>query len=259
MEKMQRLCLLFIITLLQVGCHQAKVKTPFTANVKRQKIAYPHWFWTPPTYLPFPTAVGYSAISHFHPNKALEDATEDGMERLAKSIHVRIRGERSAINGKLMQQFQEETDAQVEENIQETHEILAIYQEEGLTMVLVGTSSNSPQLSTRVTEPNAIAPDWIDELPRHRGYLYARGQSVLKNRPKTAWAHAEYQARIALALSVTARVSHLERAARGQIDTVTRTRVALTLRGIQNVARWYDAAARICYVLVRVPTLQHNL
>ncbi len=250
---MQRLCLLFILTFLHVGCQQAKVKAPFTATVKRAKIAYPQWFWAPPPRLPFPTAVGYSAVSHFHPDKALENATEDGIERLAKSIHVRIRGERSTINGKLVQQFQEETETRVKENVREAHEILAIYQEEGLTMVLVGASTQSRQLSASVTEPNATVPDWIGELPRHRGYFYARGQSVLKNRPKTAWAQAEYQARIALALTVTASVSHLERSARGQIDKVTRTCVDLTLRGIQIVARWYDAAERICYVLVRVP------
>ena len=156
---MQRLCLLFILTFLHIGCHQAKVKTPFTASVKGEKIAYPYWFWTPPTYLPFPNAVGYSAISHFHPNKALEDATEDGIERLATSIHVRIRGERSAINGKLVQQFQEETDVQVKENVQETHEILAIYQEEGIND---GAGRNKLQLAATI---QPVSPNPMPLLP----------------------------------------------------------------------------------------------
>ena len=220
-------------------------------------MVYPQWFWAPPTDLPFSTVVGYSTISLFHPDEAKEAAIEDGIERLAKSINVRIYGEQGSIDGKLNLKFREETDPQIEQNVQAAHQLLATYQSQQLTMVLVGLG-DSPNLDTRLTRASAIQPDWIEILPRQRGYLYARGQSLMTNhRPQNAWTDAESHARITLAQGIKSDIAHLEKASGGRINKVTLSHTDVTLSLIETIARWYDTQRRSCHVLVRTPIIEN--
>jgi hypothetical protein len=271
MEKHSWLC--FALMFLLFGCHSSKVHSPasgsatavtpdrasIVSRTEKARVAYPSWFWHPPTDLPFPTAVGYSSIAPFHPDKALENAIDDGIERLAKSIRVRIHGERLSKDGQQTQRFQEETDASVKEQVQTTHKVLATYRGERLTMVLLGLGKTTDPdrsgqvLSNSVVNVNPSAPDWLVEVPRQRGYIYARGQRVVSHHPKNAWSGAEYQARVNLVLNSESRVSHLVKSVDQQLATVTRSHTDVTLNEIETVARWFDAANRSCYVLVRAP------
>jgi len=258
--------LFFVLMFMLLSCHSSKVHSPVsgsTATVtpdrpsivsrtKKAKVAYPNWFWQTPTDLPFPTAVGYSSIAPFHSDKALENAIEDGIETLAKSIRVRIHGERLSKNGLQTQRFQEETDIRVKEHVQTTHEILATYRGERLTMVLLGLGEAS-NLSNIVADVNPSAPDWLVEFPRQQGYIYARGQSVMNHRSKNAWSRAEYEARVNLVLNYESRVSHLVKSIDEHFETFTRSYTDVTLNEIETVARWFDSNERICYVLVRAP------
>lgn len=176
METLRRDCFIYLFMPLLLSCYQPQL----SSSLERYKVVYPQWFWAPPTDLPFPTAVGYSTIALFHPDEAKEAAIEDGIERLAKSINVRIYGEQSSIDGKLNLKFREETNPQIKQNVQAGHQLLATYQSQQLTMVLVGLG-HSPNLDTRFTKAGAVQPDWIEILPSKSDYLYARGQSLMAN------------------------------------------------------------------------------
>ena len=161
------------------------------ATQREKPIAtYPSWFWQPPN-LPFPTAVGYASIDLFHLDKAQEDAIDDGIERLAKSIRVRIHGEQSIINEQLTQNFQEETDDRIKEHVQDTHKLLATYHGSGLTIVLLGlgeatnglvgaTNLFAPVTPASPSTPDArlvLVPGWYENPPSQPGYIYSSGVS----------------------------------------------------------------------------------
>ena len=221
------------------------------ASGENASIAYPYWFWHPPRDLLFPTAVGY-AVTGRYPEKALERAVDDGIESMAKSIHVRIHGKQVSMEGRLIPRFQEEIDVSVKEHVQEKHECLATYQVEKLVMVLVGLGT-TPRLSNHITAANSVPPDWIEKPPSQPGYTYAHGQGSMGYYPDKAWIRAEHRARVNLALTVESNVSILKKLHRGFLRIITRTHTDVALTGIETVERWYDAQKRVCHVLLRFP------
>ena len=249
----------FFIFLL-VSCQSSKVdwKVPAVASSssvaaadgENANIAYPHWFWQPPSDLPFPTAVGY-ALTGRYPEKTVKMAIDNGIEGVAKSIRVRIYGKVS-IDGQLIPKFRETIDASVKEHIQEKHKHLATYRAERLTIVLVGLGTIS-NLPNHVTTASSFTPDWIENLPRQPGYTYAHGQSFMGYHPNKAWARAEHRARVNLALIIESNISILKKLHRGLLKVITRTQTDVTLTGIETVERWYDVQKRVCHVLLRTP------
>jgi hypothetical protein len=239
----------FMLIFLLLSCHSSR------EHLLRSN--YPNWFWQPPLNLSFPTAVGYSSIASFHLDKAQKGAIDDGIERLAKSIHVRIHGEEGTINGQFGQKFQEETDAYIKEHVQDRHEILATYRGDRLTIVLLGLGE-ATNLFTRVSAAKSSAPNWVMKLPRQPGYIYELGQRAMKHRPKNAWSKAERNARVALASAVKSHASHLRKLTGGQFNEVSQVSADVTLTGIETVARWYNARERLCHVLIRAPLTQNK-
>ena len=219
------------------------------AGGENANIAYPHWFWQPPLDPQSPTAVGY-ALTGRYPEKALKRAVDDGIERVVKSIRVRIYGKQVAIDRQLIPRFREEIDASVKEYVQEKHEHLATYQGKKLVMVLVGLGA-TPNLSNHVTTANSAPPNWIEIPPSQPGYTYAHGQSFMGYYPDKAWARAEHRARVNLALTIESNVSILKKLHRGFLRIITRTRTDVTLTGIETVERWYDGQKGVCHVLLR--------
>ena len=256
MEKYRYLSGFFIFLL--VGCHSSKVDWNMSADTtsvaavsdENANITYPHWFWQPPLDPQSPTAVGY-ALTGRYPEKALERAVDDGIERVARSIRVRIFGKQVSIDGRLIPRFQEEIDAGVKEHVQEKHERLATYQSKKLVMVLVGLGT-TPNLPNHVTTSRST-PDWIEKPPSQPGYTYAHGQSFMGYYPNKAWARAEHRARVNLALTIESNVSILKKLHRGLLRIITRTHTDVTLTGIETIERWYDVQKRICHVLLRAP------
>ena len=259
MRKYSYLSVFFIFLL--VSCQSSKIdwdtsvvtsgSSVAAANGENASIAYPHWFWQPPLDLVFPTAVGY-ALTGRYPEKALERAVDDGIERIAKSIRVRIHGKQISIDGQLIPKFREEVNTSVKEHVQEKHERLATYHGEKLTMVLLGLGT-IPNLPNHVTAASPSPPDWIEIPPSQLEYTYAHGQSFMGYYPDKAWARAEYRARVNLALTIESNVSILKKLHRGFLRIITRTDTDVTLKGIEMVERWYDAQKRVCHVLLRAP------
>ena len=238
---------LFFFLFLLLGCSQ-----PITY---RYDVKYPQWFWHPSIALSFPTAVGYSSIAPSHSDKALEDATEDGIERLAKAMKVHIHGEQAFLDNKFSGQLREEIDASMKEHVLANHKLLADYQNTigTLTLVLVGLGKAS-NLSTLATAASPKPPSWINTLPSKSKYLYGRGVYKMEfRRPKNAWSAAEYYARVNLAFNIKSQIVLLRRTGRQNLENIVVSNTDITLIGIETVARWYNAENRNCYVLVRVP------
>ena len=218
---------------------------------KTQTSRIPIGFWQPPLDLLFPTAVGY-ALTGRYPEKAVKRAVDDGIERVAKSIRVRIHGKQVSMDGQLIPKFREEIDASVKEHVKEKHERLATYQGEKLVIVLVGLGT-TPNLPNHITAARPSTPNWLENLPSQLGYIYAYGQSFMGYYPDKAWARAEYRARVNLALTIESNVSILKKLHRGFLKIITRTHTDVTLTRIEMVERWYDVRQRVCHVLLRVP------
>ena len=264
MGKYRYLSVFFIFLL--VSCQSSKVdwapsvttSGPSVAAVSGENanIAYPHWFWQPPLDLLFPTAVGY-ALTGRYPEKALKRAVDDGIERLAISIHVRIHGKQVSIDRQLIPRFREGIDAGVKEHIKEKHERLATYQCKKLVMVLVGLGT-TPNLPDYLTTASPATPKWIEKPSSQPGYTYAHGQSFMGYYPDKAWARAEHRARVNLALAVESNVSILKKLHRGFLRIITRTHTDVTLTGIETVERWYDVRKHVCHVLLRAPLPQNR-
>ena len=260
MEKHRDLSVFFIFLL--VSCQSPKVDWETSVvtsgdsvaadSGEKANIAYPHWFWQPPSALVFPTAVGY-ALTGRYPDKAAKRAVDDGIERVVKSIRVRIHGKQISIDGKLIPQFQEEIDASIKEHVKEKYERLATHhQSKKLVVVLVGLGT-IPNLSDHITTASPSPPDWLENLPHRSEYTYAHGQSFMGYYPDKAWARAEYRARVNLALAIESNVSILKKLHREFLKIIDRTHTDVTLTGIETVERWYDVQQRVCYVLLRVP------
>ncbi len=218
---------------------------------------YPGWFWQSPN-LSFPTAVGYSSIVPFHPDKAQKDAIDDGIERLTKFIHVRIHAERSTVNGQFTQKFQEEIDVRIKERVQNTYKLLATYHGDGLTIVLLGLGEATKGLggATNLFVPVATAsllPNWyngVDDLSPPQ-YVYGAGLNDMEYSSDEAWVTAERHARADLAFAIESHVLLIE----GQHNSHTFTDV--TLNDIETVARWYNTTTGTCFVFIRAPVPDH--
>lgn len=254
----------FFFIFLLVSCQSPKVDWDASvvtsgtsaASGENTSIAYPHWFWHPPLDLLFPTAVGY-ALTGRYPEKAVKSAVDDGIERVAKSIRVRIHGKQISIDGQLTPKFHEEIDASVKGRIQEKHKHLATYQSEKLVMVLVGLGT-IPNLPNHITIAKPSAPNWIKNPPSQLGYTYAHGQSFMGYYPDKAWARAEHRARVNLALAIESNISILKKLHRGLLKIITRTHTDVTLTEIEIVERWYDVQKRVCHTLLRAPLTQNK-
>ena len=264
MGKYRYLSVFFIFLL--VSCQSPKVdwdtsvvasdSSVAAVSGENASIAYPHWFWRPPLDLPFPTAVGY-ALTGRYPEKALKRAGDDGIERVAKSIRVRIHGKQVSVDWRLIPRFQEEIDTSVKERVQEKHKRLATYQSKKLVIILVGLGT-TPDLPNHITTARSSTPDWIETPPSQQGYIYAHGQSFMGYYPDKAWARAEHRARVNLALVVESNISILKKLHRGFLKIITRTHTDVTLTGIETVERWYDVRKHVCHVLLRAPLPQNR-
>ena len=195
--------------------------------------------------------MGY-ALTGSYPEKAEKQAIDDGIERLAKSVQTRVHGKYWIKDNKLVQQFDEETEAHVAAQVKETYQILANHQGKKLTIVLIGLGPEV-DLSDHLKTAGSAVPGWLQKLPQQPGYTYAIGRNFAGAHPKNAWTEAEHNARTNLALGIKSHTSHRSQFVHRKFTSNTVTETDLTLTGIETIARWYNTENRNCYVLVRVP------
>jgi len=200
-------------------------------------------------------AVGYVRTSSFYPDSAVEKATENGIESLARSVSVRIKGERGFIDESfgsefVGEDFQEKLPKSVLDFVKKNYKIVATETAEEITLVLLCTG-DAPSISS-AKGFNPRRPDWVFNPPRRSGFLYAVGQYQRQYHEEDAWRLAEYDARISLALSLFSQLQSLIKKLDRSLIIVTTNQTDVVLNGMQVDKRWVDQENEILYVLVRM-------
>ena len=254
--------ILFYFLLLTLSCHKATVK-PLSKHYKEEQIrkysTYPRWFWQMPHSNNTLFAVGY-AQTYFYRESSVEEATDNGINVLAKYVSVRIQGERGFKDTKLGPEFageffKEELEGGVLDSVKKNYKVIATETVGDITLVLLCTGEAQTLSSAKGFDQKA--PEWVSKPPKKPGFVYAVGQSSPQFHEEETWQLAEYNARVGLALSFVAQLRSLGKRLDQGLSTASAVKTDVVLRRIQVVERWYDPENRIPYVLVRM-TLKDN-
>lgn len=257
---------LFLIFLLFIqSCQKTNVRPQSESSKKEsmQELAssypkysiYPRWFWKMPHNPNAVFAVGY-AQTYFYPDSSVKEATENGIKSLAKSVSVRIKGERGFIDTLHGPQFagedfQEVLPEGVLDYVKKNHKVIATETVDDITLVLL-CIGDAPSLSSAKSF-NSRCPSWISKPPKREGFLYSKGQCTPQYHQEDAWQLAEYDARIDLALSLFAKLRSLVKKLDRNLNTITAVKTDVVLNRVQVIERWLDPKNGIPYVLVRMP------
>ena len=123
-------------------------------------------------------AVGY-AQTYFYQDTSVEEATENGIRSLARSVSIRIKGERGfmdTVYGSEFagEDFQEEFKEGALDFVKKNHKVVATETVGNITLVLLCIGA-SPEVSS-VKGFNPRYPSWVSRPPQRVGFLYAVGQ-----------------------------------------------------------------------------------
>ncbi|MFQ6041825.1 MAG: hypothetical protein ACE5PV_13285 [Candidatus Poribacteria bacterium] len=216
-------------------------------------------------------AVGY-AQTYYHQETSVKEATENGIESLARSISIRIKGERGfmdTVSGSEFagEDFQEELPEGILEFVKTNHKVVATETVGNITLVLL-CSPRSPTTSSygigdapavsSVKGFNSGRPGWVSEPPKRNGFLYAVGQCNPQYHEEDAWQLAEYDARINLALSLVAQLRSLVKKLDRNLNIITTVKTDVVLNRAQVDERWVDPRNGIPYVLMRMRLRDNN-
>ena len=272
------LCLIFSFPI--QSCHNLTVVEVKRSQPPKYLIHkysnYPRWFWQMPHSNTALFAVGY-AQTYFHRDTSVEEATENGIRSLAKSVSIRIKGERGFMDTVYGSEFageyfQEEFKDGALDFVKENYEVVATetvgnkqpptpYNKGDITLVLL-CSLRSPTTSSygigdapvvsSVKGFNSGRPGWVSEPPKRNGFLYAVGQCHPQYHEEDAWQLAEYDARINLALSLFAQLRSLVKKLDKTLNVITTVKTDVVLNRMQVDKRWVDPKNGIPYVLMRM-------
>jgi len=243
---------------------------------------YPLWFWEMPQSDTALFAVGY-AQTYYHQETSVKEATENGIESLARSVSIRIKGERGfidTVSGSEFagEDFQEELPEGVLEFVKTNHKVIATetvgnkqpptpFNKGDITVVLLclpalnearqADISDAPSVSS-VKGFNPERPGWVSEPPQRNGFLYAVGQCNPQYHEEDAWQLAEYDARLNLALSLVAQLRSLVKKLDGNLNIITTVKTDVVLNRAQVDERWIDPQNGIPYVLMRMRLRDNN-
>ena len=199
-------------------------------------------------------AVGY-AQTYFYRDTSVEEATENGIRSLAKSVSIRIKGERGfmdTVYGSEFagEDFQEELSEGVLEFVKTNHKVVATETVGKITLVLLCIGDALEVSSVKGFNPRR--PSWVERPPQRTAFLYAVGQCNPQYHEEDAWQLAEYDARINLALSLFAQLRSLVKKLDKTLNIITTVKTDVVLHRTQVDKRWVDPQNGIPYVLMRM-------
>ena len=228
------------------------------------KASYPTWFWNTPTSKDNLFAIGLSE-TFAHEEASEERAIANGVENLAKSLLVSIKGEYGIVRegGRVTfsgNDMQENMSSTMHSFVEKHHQVVAKCVTPTYTFVLLRLGENGSELSVSSTASTVLPkdPPWVTSLPMESGYMYASGQSNPYYRETNSWRAAEEHARIALALNLESKVRGLAKELDVQTTTGSGSNIItvstdVELNRVQVVARWKHPEYNTCHVLVRTP------
>ena len=248
---MLRSCFFIAFICLTTGLFGCAGQTLQSGNEGRL-ITYPQWFWTPP--IDFSCAVGYARI-YFYRQSSIGQATENAINQLARQHQVDIVGGRITIDQVQVADFSEVTPPALRKRVSNQYHVWATYETPQLLLVLIG--DQKCKLATRKPLASQKKPGWLINRPTNDGFIYGVGNCNPRYHPEIGWQAAEKHARINLAVNLKAEIRHLGKYATDYNEQITSTEIAVRLKNIAVVARWYDVEDGSYHVLVRVADQQN--
>jgi len=264
---------ILLLLLLIVGCAtpllQEKAElTPEeidpTAQLQRKtkssaEAYYPDWFWKMPQEENSLFAVGLSK-TFFRTESSEKNAIKDGIESLARSLSVHIKGERGLLRGRGRvifsdDDFQEELSPSVLSFIEENHQVVAVYNTSPkytFALLCLG-KGDATIIAESSVAPLPPKPGWMANLPEEPGYIFALGHSNPHYREVNSWRVAERHAHIALALNLESKVQGLAKKLNASMETISTISTDVQLNRVQVISRWKHPEHNTCHVLVRMP------
>jgi len=256
--KLQNLlfAILVLMSVLFLSCNKQKVLTKKHAkqHLIQKYSSYPWWFWNMPQSRNAVFAVGYAQTS-LYPESHREKAIENGIRNLAKSLTLKIQGERGLIYTILSSEFrsgdfQEILPKETLDFVSKNHQIIATETFEDMTIVLLCIGSSQPVSSVKgfsFEEPN-----WISNPPQRSGYLYAVGEYSLQYNEENSWQFAEYNARTNLVWTLFSKLKTFVKKFESFLDGTIAVKTDIFLNKIQVEKRWVDTKNNDFYALVRM-------
>ena len=115
-----------------------EITQPF--KTRSDEESYPGWFWEMPHSEKYLFAVGFSK-TYSHPKSSEQKATEDGIENLARSLSIGIKGERGLLRGGgqtfSKNNFQEEIPTSALAFVKKHHQVVATHTSKSYTFLLL--------------------------------------------------------------------------------------------------------------------------
>jgi len=230
----------------------------FTAKAGFPQL-YKSWFVSQYSIACPEKAVGFSLHSYYNDSAAVKNAFLNGCENFVRNSKESIYGSQtfwSTENGTytMGREINEQYDTSLVSAAALRLKITDTLITENFVAVLV-TSCGPDFISKEcpvVEMKDVKRPEWIDSLPKEPGYNYALGSSPLYFYEMSSWKEAEWAARKAFALSVCSKTMSVEKLQDRSGQQVRNEEVAVTLSGVEVVARWKNSRENICYVLCKM-------
>jgi len=263
---------ILLVFLLVVGCTSTSLQgkaelTPEKLNPANQlqtktkpsaKVSYPAWFWKMPQEENSLFAVGLSK-TFFRAESSEQNAIKDGIEKLARSLSVRIKGERGVLRGggRLLfsgDDIQEKLSSSVLSFVEKHHQVKTTHTSPKYTFALLCLGEGDATIMAEYSAtPLPPKPGWMTNLPEEPGYVFALGYSNPYYREVNSWRVAEKHARIALALNLESKVRGLAKKLNASMETISTISTDVQLNRVQVIFRWKHPQNNTCHVLTRMP------
>lgn len=222
----------------------------------------PTWFEKLPKAPPgVRLAVGCSG-KFINEKRAKAAAIESAQKNMAKQISIRLIFDLEELaDGRLrllnpsFKQYYEETDLRtVKNNYSVVDSLITV---EGYYVLLAYPKSDNLRLDPTRENDWGPRPDWINNLPTERGYVYGVGMAAKYSNWLRAWYDADEFARFDVGKNIQISTESIHTSKRDNRTTVEsvilKQSYDLTLKGATIVARWFDAQAGAYYSLCRAP------
>lgn len=219
--------------------------------------AQPRWFWEADRCNGH--TVGYAIHSYVYPDSSLKQAAINGAINRSIQSRVRIEGtlafRQSPIGTYTVKNDIIET--YDEERALNTFASVAVQSSFRMGNAHIALIGEGPCEAADVNDDSGrskVEPEWIQKPPKKDGFIYAVGISPGYYYSANAWLDAEKDARLQLAWSLESKILADTYTSTTYREELQVTELAVTLSGIEVIARYHDAKRNAYHVLARIPS-----
>ncbi|PJA95701.1 MAG: hypothetical protein CO129_10395 [Ignavibacteriales bacterium CG_4_9_14_3_um_filter_34_10] len=217
----------------------------------------PGWLYKPKGILCDEFAVGYAEKSFYH-TSAINSAIKNAVIQLIKQNKVIVVSKKlfwtTALgNSVIADNFVERFDTSQIESLLKKVVLLDTFMTSNFVAVLISRNTCENFDKNKFINNNTFKkPDWITNIPFDEDYFYAVGASPEYFYKTSSVYEAERSALYSLAASKQLSVSSLQKSS-DNIEEQREEIVSVEIYNSEILERWFDSAAKIFYVLMRMP------